>query len=327
MKALVTGATGCVGSNIVEALLARGYEVRAMQRSTSRLDALDGLAPEMVVGDILDAPSLRAAMAGCDWVFHAAAVSQYWRNRPDLIYEVNVEGTRNVVQAAQAVGVGRLVYTSSVAALGFPESPGQILDESHAFNIKPGQFPYGYSKILAEGVVQSAVAEGLDAVIVNPVTVIGQRDVGFVGGEFLRAASMGLAVAAPPGGMGIVSARRLGEAHVLAAERGQTGERYILNGENVSYLVLTRTVAEVMGVRPPLFIVPRPVMGFLAVVVGLWNRLRRSPPLLDDMHLRFSTKQLYYDGSKARQELGFDGGSARAAVEEAWGWYQDQNLL
>ncbi len=327
MRALVTGATGCVGANIVEALSVAGHRVRALQRSTSSLEALEGLDPELVVGDVLDYDSLHAALAGCDWVFHAAAVSQYWRNETDLIYRVNVEGTRNVLQAALAQGVRRVVYTSSVAALGVPERPGELLNERHPFNLPPKKFPYGHSKVLAEQAVGEAVTLGLDAVIVNPVTVIGQRDVGFIGGEFLRAAQDGKAKVAPPGGVGVASARRVGVGHLLAAERGRCGERYILNGENVAYPELMTIVAEVLGVSPPWFTLPRSLMGVFAAGVEIVNRFRRRTPLVDATQVRLSTYALYYDESKATETLSFDGGTVRAAVREARDWYRARGML
>jgi dihydroflavonol-4-reductase len=327
VRVLVTGATGCVGANVVEALLARGYDVRAMQRSTSRLDALDGLAPEMMVGDVLDLDSLRAAVAGCDWVIHAAAISQYWRNQTELIYRVNVEGTRNVVRAATEAGMQRLVYTSSAASLGLPSAPGAYLDESSTFDLAPERFPYAHSKVLAEAVVQEAVSDGLDAVIVNPVAVIGQRDIGFVGGEFLRAARQGKAVVAPPGGSGIVSARAVGVGHVLAAERGHTGERYILNGENLSFRELMKIVADVVGARPPRLVIPRPAMRLFAALVSLINRVHDGPPLIDDVQARLSAHEIYFDSSKAKRDLGFPHVSVRDAVEEAWTWYRTHGML
>ena len=326
-RALVTGATGCVGANIVAALFARGYDVRALRRATSRLDALAGLDPEYATGDVLDEASLSAAMAGCDLVFHAAAVSQYWRSRPEAIYAANVEGTRNVLRAARAQGVQRVVFTSSVAVLGIPTQRGQCLDESATFNLRPAQFHYGHSKVLAEAEVQRAVAEGLDVVIVNPVSVIGQRDVHFVGGEILRTAKRGLLIGAPPGGMGIVSAQATGEGHVLAAERGRTGERYILNGENVSHRALMTLAAEVTGGRAPWFTIPRALMTPLATLVDLLNRVRRAAPLVDGSQLHLSARDMYFDGSKAERELAFAGGSARASVLEAWNWYHEYGFL
>lgn len=327
VRALVTGATGCVGANIVEALLQSGYTVRALKRATSRVDALDGLQPSFVVGDVTDYESLVEAATGCDWLFHAAAISQYWRNKPDLIYQVNVEGTRNVLRAAQACGVQRVVFTSSAAVLGVPTRPGQQLDETATFNLPPRRFPYGHSKVLAEIEVQKAVAEGLDVVIVNPVSVIGQRDVYFVGGEILRAARRGQNVVAPPGGMGLVSARAVGLGHVLAAKRGRPGERYLLNGENISHRALMGLVAEVVGVASPRFVLPRPLMGVFAVLVDGWNALRRTPPLLDGNQVRLSARELYFDVNKAARELDFLPTPARAAVQEAWDWYRAHGLL
>jgi dihydroflavonol-4-reductase len=326
-RALVTGATGCVGANIVEALLARGYDVRALRRASSKLDALAGLDPEYAIGDVLDEVSLRAAISGCTLVFHAAAVSQYWRNGPEAIYAANVEGTRNVMRAALAQGVQRVVFTSSVAVLGVPTRRGQLLDETNTFNLRPVQFHYGHSKVLAEAEVQRAVAEGLDVVIVNPVSVIGQRDVHFVGGEILRTAKRGLLVAAPPGGMGIVSAKATGEGHVLAAERGRTDERYILNGENISHRVLMAMAAEVAGKRPPWITIPRVLMTPLAALVDVLNCVRRATPLVDGSQLHLSSRDMYFDGRKAERELGFAGGSAQVAVAEAWAWYNRHGLL
>jgi dihydroflavonol-4-reductase len=327
MRALVTGATGCVGSNVVEALLARGHEVRAMQRSTSRLDALRGLAPEMVVGDVLARETLEAAMDGCDWVFHVAAISQYWRNDTALIYRVNVEGTRTVLAAAKACGVKRVVFTSSAAVLGVPETPGALLDETASFNLPPRRFPYGHSKVLAEQVVQEAVDDGLDAVIVNPVTVIGARDIGFVGGEILRVAKEGRMLVAPPGGMGVVSARTVGEGHVLAAERGDVGERYLLNGENLTHRALMGIVAQVVGTRPPRIVVPRALMRASAVALDALNRLWPGDTLIDGNQARLSARKMYFDGRKAERALGFPQVSARESVEEAWSWYRTAGLL
>lgn len=327
MRVLVTGATGCVGANIVEALLKRGYTVRALRRETSSLAALAGLDPELATGDVMDAPSLLAAMEGCAGVFHAAAISQYWRNKPETIYTINVEGTRNVLQAARETGVRRVVFTSSAGALGAPVRRGALVNETATFNLPPARFPYGRSKALAEVEVQKAVASGLDVVIVNPVTVIGQRDVGFVGGEFLRAARQGKALAAPPGGVGVIAASAVGRGHVLALERGRCGERYILNGENITYRQLLTIVAEVVGARRPLFVIPRFALKTFALLVDGARRVRRVAPLVDGNQLRLSAQKFYFDGSKAERELGLIPVAARRGVEEAWAWYQAQGLL
>ncbi len=318
--ALVTGATGCVGANVVEALLERGYDVRALRRATSRLDALAGLNPELVTGDITDYATLPPALAGCDLVFHVAAIAQYWRNAPNPIYHANVTGTRNVLRAALEAGVRRVVLTSSVATLGVPEVPGQLRDERSAFNLRPADFHYGHSKLLAEAEATRALRQGLDVVIVNPATVIGQRDVNFVGGELLRVARRGLLVIAPPGGMGVVAARDVGAAHVLAAERGVTGARYILNGENVTHRALAEMAAEIVGVPKPRWTAPVALVRLLAAMA---ERGLPLPAELDACRLRLSAHKLYFDGSKARAALGFRPRPARAAIIEAWKWYTD----
>ena len=201
------------------------------------------------------------------------------------------------------------------------------MDETATFNLQPKQFHYGHSKVLAEAEVQRAVAQGLDAVIVNPAPVIGQRDVNFVGGEIVRAVKRGWFLATPPGGMGVVSAKAVGEGHVLAAERGRTGERYILSGENLSHRAFTSMVAEIVGARPPLFTVPRVLMKPATVVVDLWNSVRRAPPLISGSQMRLSVHDMYYDVGKAERELGFVSGSAREAVVEAWEWYREHGML
>ncbi|MFQ6101944.1 MAG: NAD-dependent epimerase/dehydratase family protein [Anaerolineae bacterium] len=325
-QALVTGATGCVGANVVAALLERGYDVRAMRRTNSSLDALDGLDPRLVVGDVLAPASLITAMRGCALVFHVAAVSDYWRIPTARIYQVNVQGTRNVLAAALETGVERLVYTSSIGALGVP-SPGCLLDESATFNLPPRRFPYGHSKHLAEQAVREAIAQGLDAVIVNPTGVIGTRDVHFIGGSVLREVKRGLSWFAPPGGLNWVDAETLGLGHVLAAERGRTGERYILGGENVSHRATMETVAEVVGGRRPLVTLPRPLMSVVALLTDVFNALWPGTPLFSGEQVRLSGARIYCDCGKAQQELELPCTPFHAAVERAYAWYRAHNYL
>lgn len=325
-RALVTGATGCVGANVVAALLARGYDVRAMHRTSSSLDALDGLDPELVVGDILDPASLIAASKGCSLVFHVAAISDYWRTPAERIYQVNVEGTHNVLAAALETGVERLVFTSSIGALGLPQA-GRLLDESSTFDLRPRSFPYGHSKHLAERAVQEAVAQGLDAVIVNPTGVIGARDIHFIGGSVLREVKRGLLWFAPPGGLNWVDAETLGLGHVLAAERGCTGERYILGGENVSHRAAIEIVAEVVEGRRPLLTLPRPLMSVVALLADGFNALWPGTPLFSGGQARMSSAEIYCDGRKAQQALGMVCMPLRVAVERAYAWYQARGYL
>jgi len=327
MRALITGATGCVGANIAEALLASGYDVRALRRPSSQPAALEGLDVEFATGDVLDPASLTAATRDCALVFHTAAVSRYWRSDRESLYRVNVEGTRNLLAAAMAAGVQRVVCTSSIAALGVPRSAGALLDETCTFNVSPHRFPYGHSKYLADREVDAAVQRGLDAVIVNPTSVIGQRDVNFVGGELLRMTVQAWFVLTPCGGMGVIGAKEAGVGHVLAAERGSRGERYILSGQNIRHLDLIRLVAEVTGGKRPLGVVPKPLALSFAVLLRGLDRVRLNPFPLDPSQLDVGSSEIFADTTKARAALGFVGSPARVAVEEAWQWYRSHNLL
>ena len=173
MKALVTGATGFVGSHVVRALVENGHTARALHRTSSKLDALAGLEYESALGDVTDLDALRAASAGCDCIFHVAAVADYWRADHAHMLDVNVEGTRRVLQAARENGVRRIVFTSSAAAVGFLKD--RPSNENDPFNLPPDAFPYGYSKVLAENVVQEAVQAGQEVFTGNPGVGAGPR--------------------------------------------------------------------------------------------------------------------------------------------------------
>ena len=326
VRTLVTGATGCVGANTVAALLTRGYHVRAMRRATSSLDALDDLDVELVTGDILDTPSLITAMDGCELVFHCAAVSDYWRTSVEQLYRVNVEGTRNVLSSALTVGIERLVYTSSAGALGVPSS-GCLLNESSTFNLPPHHFRYGHSKHLAELTVRDAVTRGLDAVIVNPTLVMGARDIHFVGGSTLREVGRGLSWIAPAGGANWVDAETVGLGHALAAERGRTGERYILGGENLPHWETLEILARTVGKPQPQFILPRQLTGVIAHLIDGINALRPHTPLFSGEQVRLSTAEVYCDCRKAHKELDLPCTRFHAAVERAYAWYQAHGYL
>jgi dihydroflavonol-4-reductase len=297
-----------------------------MRRNSSTLEALTGLTPELVVGDVLDTASLVSAMQNCALVFHVAAISDYWRTPAAHIYKVNVEGTRHVVEAALIAGVQRLVFTSSSGALGVPRH-GEKLDESSTFNLPGKQFPYGHSKHLGEQFVQTATAQGLDTVIVNPTGVIGARDVNFIGGSLLREVRRGLSWVAPPGGMNWVDAETVGEGHVLAAERGRTGARYILGGENVTHRQALEIVAQVVDGRQPVATLPRPAMAALARLADVFNALWPGTPLFNGEQARLSTLDLYYDCGRAQQELDFPLVPLRCAVKRAYIWYRARKQL
>lgn len=327
MLALVTGATGFVGANIVQVLTQAGWWVRALHRRTSALAALDGLTYEPVLGDVLEPASLAEAMRGCDAVFHAAGVvADYWGQNVELTYRVNVDGTRHVVAAALAAGVPRLVHTSSQAALGFDEDATPV-DESHPFNIAPQVYPYGHSKFLAEQVVRDAVQQGLHAVIVNPSVVIGPRDVTLANSQIILEVQRGRVPLVPPGGINVVDSIDLAQGHLLALDKGRPGERYLLAGHNVPIVELTVLIGTVLGVRPPRGAIPRRLIGPLAAALDGANRLAPRPLPLSGAVLRMGSRFIYADNQKAVRELGFSATPLRETIERAVQWLRGQGRL
>lgn len=320
MLALVTGATGFVGANVVEALNRAGWQVRALHRPTSSLAALHGLEYESAIGDVTDPSSLRAAMGGCDAVFHVAGVTaDYWQQDVQRLMAVNVQGTRNVVEAMLEAGAPRLVHTSSQAALGFADDDRPV-DETHQYNLPPEVYPYGYSKHLAEQEVQRAVAAGLHAVIVNPTVVLGPRDVTCYNSQIILEVQRGRVPFAPPGGINVVDAQDLARGHLLALERGRPGERYLLAGHNIANLELMRRIADVLKVRPPRGVVPRSLIRPLAAALDGANRISpRRLPLAGDV-LRFGARVIYADNGKAIGELGFRVSPLEETIARAVAW-------
>ncbi len=319
MRALVTGATGFVGANIVAALNQAGWAVRVLHRPQSRLTALAGLNYESALGDVLDADSVLAAVRGCQVVFHAAGVADYWRADQGHMYRVNVDGTRNVMAAARRAGVERVVHTSSAAALGIPEN-GQAVDETHTWNIPPERFPYGHSKYLAEQVVQAEVARGLPAVIVNPTVVLGPRDVNLGSVTLILALHKRRVPVLLPGGLNAIGAGDVAAGHRLAAERGRVGERYLLGCENLTTAAFARLVGETIGAPVPRAMLPRRVIDAAAGVVGVAGRFSPWQLPVTDALIRLSIETFYFDASKACTELGLPQTPLRQVVREAFDW-------
>ena len=328
MRAFVTGGTGFVGSNLVAALLDRGIEVRVLHRSTSPMAALDGLDCQTRVGDVLDGvDALADAMADCDWVFHTAAVSDYWRHRTQArLYRTNVDGTRDMAAAAMRAGVKRFVYTSSIAALGVPPRGHQLV-ETDEFNIRPRRFPYGHSKHLAEAELRQAVAAGLPAVIVNPSVVIGARDVNRIASAMIVEAQRGRLRIATPGGTNFVSVDDVVAGHIAAAERGRIGERYILGGENLSFREAFTTACELVGRRGPSIMLPRWMIPVAAAGVSVARTVVGPRLPIDARQMRLSSSEIYADASKSREQLGVPFTPFRTALRAGYQWYCDNGYL
>lgn len=323
-RVLVTGATGFIGAALCRELVGRGYAVRALHRASSSLELLAGLPLEFAVGDILDRDSLGLALRGVEVVFHTAAQSAYWR-RPELVLRSAVEGTRNVVIAAREAGVRRLVLTSSLAAMGVPRL-GELLTESHTFNLPAEAFPYGFAKSQSEIEALRHAGEALEVVIVNPSIVLGPGDIHQISGSLVVEAARGRLFFWTEGGANYVHLADVVEGHLAALRRGRPGERYIVGGENLPHCRAFEILAEVTGGRRPWFRLP----GW-ALAAGAWgvDQLRRVAPLpLDGSQLRLSRYFLYCDTSKAQRELGLQAPrSFRLAVEEAYAWYREQGVV
>jgi len=321
---LVTGATGFVGSAVCRALCAEGRTVRALHRPTSSLQAIEGLSLERVVGDILDPPSLEAAMRGVSLVFHTAAQSDYWRYPQDVL-RAAVDGTRNVVQAARRAGVRRLVLTSSVAALGVP-APGELLTEQHTFNLPPGRFVYGFSKSRSEAVALQAAAGEVEVVIVNPSIVLGAGDLNRISGSIILESARGLAFVYNDGGVNYVHIGDVTAGHLAAAARGRPGERYILGGENLTHRQALTEVARIVGRRPPWLRIPNAAIPLLATALELAGRVVTTP--MNAAQLRMSRHRLWVDISKAQRELSLSAPKPFSlAAREAYDWYRSAGMI
>ncbi len=325
--ALITGGTGFVGSHLVRVLADAGHTPRVLHRRRSRLTALQGLHYETALGDVLETDALLQACAGCDWVFHVAAVADYWRASTEQMFNVNVEGTRRVLWAARQAGVPRVVLTSSAAAVGV--LPGeQPADERVPFNLPPRAFPYGYSKVLAEQVAQEAVAEyGQDVVIVNPVVVFGPGDLNQISGSFVtQIRRYQWAATVTSGGVAVVDVRDVARWHLAAAERGRSGERYILGTANSSYRALFALIAQLLDVTPPKIMVPDAVLPLAALGITLARRLGMTLPV-DANQARLGSKCVYFDFRKAWGELGEPQIDLETSLRDTVRWYAENGYL
>jgi dihydroflavonol-4-reductase len=327
-RALVTGSTGFLGANLVAGLNQRGVEVIGLRRKSSPEDAVAGLKLSFVVGDILDARSLEAAMLGIDWVFHVAAVADYWRTPAATIYKVNVDGARNVFDAALKAGIKKVIYTSSSAAVGMPRPGKPLLDEMDRFNLKPAEFFYGHSKQLAEDLMLQYVARGLNAVSVLPSAVIGPRDLKFNVGELIvQALKPSLPfMPLPRGGLNYIDVRDCVAGHIAAAEKGKNAGRYLLTGHNLTHRQTMEQVNKALGTSVPVVELPRWVFVPVAEAVDILQKLGAKLPV-DKGRVLHSREYVYYDNSKAVRELGLSIRPFPDSVRDAYEWYIENDYL
>ncbi|MDB4968455.1 MAG: Dihydroflavonol-4-reductase [Myxococcales bacterium] len=320
---LVTGASGFIGSAVVRKLLGRGQKVRCYVEPGAKLDNLKGLEVEVVTGDVNDRAQIARALDGCDTLFHLAAIYAIWLKDPSLMYRVNVEGTKTVLWAAYKAKLKKVVYTSSIAAVG-RKADGPA-DETHQFSSQDWEDGNGYirSKWLSELDALRFAQEGLPLVVVNPAFPFGERDIAPTPtGGFIVGALQKQVPGYVDSGFCVVDVDDCAEGHVLAAEKGRVGERYILGNHNVTMRDFYRTVSKVAGVKVANRKIPVAVAeGAGWMMEKLANR-RGKAPLATYKATKYAAHTHFFDNSKARRELGLPTTPLEHTIEKAVRWFR-----
>lgn len=326
MTSCVTGATGFLGNRVARALLARGETVRVTVRQSSPRTLLAGLPVETVTADLRDPGTLAPALDGVDTLYHVAADYRILVRDPAALDRTNVDGTAALMEAAKAAGVRRIVYTSSVAVLG-TRADGQPADEETPVSEADMIGAYKRSKFRAEAMVRRrAAAEGWPVVIVNPSTPVGPGDIKPTPtGRMIRDAARGKIPAFVDTGLNIAHVDDVAMGHLLAAERGAVGERYILGGDDMSLNAILTEIAHATGRKPPKIKLPRRPLFPIAYLVEALARLRPTAPepLMTVDGLKMAGKWMYFSSAKAKRDLGYDPRPATAALQDAVAWFAD----
>jgi dihydroflavonol-4-reductase len=328
MLAFITGATGFLGSHVARVLAEQGAQLRLLVRPSSDLGNIDGLNADRVVGDLRDGTSIEKALSGSDVVFHVAADYRLWVRDPGEMYRSNVEGTRSLLAAARKRGVRRVVYTSSVATMGFTSgissTNGVVADEQSPVSMKDMIGHYTRSKFMAEQVAMDAARSGVDVVIVNPTTPIGERDIkptptGRIVVDFLKRKFP----AYVDTGLNLVDATECAHGHVHALEKGRSGERYILGGENLTLKQILDRLAAITGLPSPTVKLPY----FFALAAGVVDEvvtgrfLGREPRATIDA-VRMGRKIMFVSSAKAERELGWKTVPVDGALRRSVDWFR-----
>ncbi len=320
--ALVTGANGFVGCHVVRALLARGDRVRALVRDGSDLRALEGLDCERAIGDVRDAAAVERAAHRCAEIYHLAADYRLWVLDEAPMYTTNLDGTRHVLEAARRAGAELVVHTSTVGTLGIPKDrPGT---EDSPVSLADMVGPYKRSKFMAEQAAVAAAREGLRVVIVNPSTPIGALDLkptptGRIILDFLKRRMP----AYVDTGLNLVDVEDVAQGHLLAAERGKPGERYILGGEDLTLKEFFARLAALSGLSAPLVKIPYPIaFGFALGAEALARAFTKRPPRASLTEVRMARKKMFFDSGKARRELGYSPRPIDGALDRAIAFFR-----
>lgn len=325
MKVFVTGSTGFIGAQLARELLGDGHEVTVLVRKESNLSNIESLNAEKAVGDLRDFQSLKTALKGCEVLYHVAAHYSFWDKDKKLIYDINVEGTKNILNAARECGVGKIVYTSTVGCIGIPEngSPG---NENTPVKPSDKSNPYKHSKYLAELEALRLAESGLPVVIVNPSTPVGPLDIkptptGKIIVDFLSRKMP----AYVDTGLNLIHVKDCARGHILAAERGKVGERYILGHQNMSLKQILEMLQEITGLPAPKFQVPYPVAlaaGYVSQFLS--DYLTHSPPAVPLPAVKMARYKMFFDSSKSVRELGLPQSPVKEALKEAVNWFKEK---
>ncbi|MFZ0286247.1 MAG: hopanoid-associated sugar epimerase [Terriglobales bacterium] len=323
MLAFVTGATGFVGSHVARVLAEQGASLRLLVRAGSDTQNIEGLTAERVLGDLRDPVSIEKAMAGCETVFHVAADYRLWVRDPEQMYQANVEGTRTILEAAQKNGVRRVVHTSSVATMGFT-SNGRLADENSPVKLESMIGPYKRSKFMAEQLALKAGTSGMNVVVVNPTTPVGEQDIrptptGRIVVDFLKKKFP----AYVDTGLNLVDVRECARAHVTALEKGRSGQRYILGGENLTLKQILDKLAAITGLPSPKIKVPY-VMALATGVVDevVIGRILGHEPRATIDAVRMGRKKMFVSSAKAEREFGWNPSPVDGALRRAVEWFR-----
>jgi len=330
MKTLITGATGLLGGNVVRHLCARGEGgLRVLVRESSKTLALEGLQVERVFGDIRDRASMDRAVAGCGRVIHCAASVSQWRPNLAMMKQVNVEGAANVLEAALAARVGRVVYVSTVDTLGLSSREHPADESSEHESLAAFKNPYIDTKFEAEQRARAIAAKGLDLVIVKPTFMIGEWDVKPTSGQMILQVARGRAVGYPGGGNNFVDVLDVAEGIRLALEKGKPGESYILaNAQgNLTYREMFTLIAEKVGVSPPRLRIPYPLAVGAGYLFDLSGRLFGFEPDVNSVTARMGYAPHYFTPAKAIRELGMPQSPLEPAIERAYRWFRERGML
>jgi dihydroflavonol-4-reductase len=328
---LITGSTGFIGSHLCSDLVARGHDVKAFHRPSSRLQLLENLPIEHVIGDITRPETLTDRLKGVDFVIHAAATSG-GVEKPGQMYTVIVEGTKNILKAALQAGVKRVVHVSSAAVLGIPEQLNSMeeetgsLDEFHSWNSTPRVWPFGYNKYLAELEVQKMVGQGLDVVMVNPTLVMGAGDLGRQTSSILVQTAHKRIPFITSGGVNVIHIDDVVQGIMAAVEFGKRGERYILGNKNLPYSSFIRLCSEVTGVDYPDFTLNPGMLRRLSRFLPIFQAYISSPIPLT--YFALAGKYFYYQNQKAREQLGWEPRKEiLQTLTEAYEWFKMQGTI